>query len=80
MAQISVKIRPFTTYQTIFVSDNGENIEINAKIDEVSKTIKGLKSKYDIEAINLIGNKDYLLQFQKELTTDFDIAKINIIQ
>lgn len=79
MAQISVKIRPFTTYQTIFVSDNGENIEINAKIDEVSKTIKGLKSKYDIEAINLIGNKDYLLQFQKELTTDFDIAKINII-
>lgn len=79
MAQISVKIRPFTTYQTIFVSDNGENIEINAKIDEVSKTIRGLKSKYDIEAINLIGNKDYLLQFQKELTTDFDIAKINII-
>ena len=79
MAQVSIKIRPFTAYQTIFINNNGENSEISVKMDEVSKTIKGLKSKYNIEAINLIGNKDYLLQFQKELSTDFDLSKINII-
>ena len=82
MANIIVDYRPFTLAQEIFVYDNGVCVELlQAPIDKIPDTISGLQNRYDIEQINLCGNKDYLSRFKAELGLKFanKNVKINII-
>lgn len=81
MVQIVANFQPFTMSQQILVYE-GNNIIDSFSVDsnDVINTIKGLKNKYNADEINLVGNTDYLSKFQKDLSTDFDMTKIKIIQ
>lgn len=81
MVQIVANFQPFTMSQQILVYE-GNNIIDSFSVDsnDVINTIKGLKNKYNADEINLVGNTDYLSKFQKDLSIDFDMTKIKIIQ
>lgn len=81
MIQIVADLQPFQVAQKISVYQDNEEIEtISSTIENLIPAIKGVKNKYSADSINLIGNTQYLTKFQKDLSTDFDITKINIIQ
>lgn len=80
MIQIIADIQPFQIIQKVSVYQDGNEIDTaQTDIDKLVPVIKGLKNKYNIDNINLIGGNQYLSKFKKDLSTDFDITKINII-
>lgn len=80
MIQIIANIQPFQIMQKVSVYQDGNEIDAaQTSIDKLVPVIKGLKNKYNIDHINLIGGNQYLSKFKKDLSTDFDITKINII-
>ena len=80
MIQIIADIQPFQIMQKVSVYQDGNEIDTaHTDIDKLVPVIKGLKNKYNIDNINLIGGNQYLSKFKKDLSTDFDITKINII-
>lgn len=81
MVQIVANFQPFTMSQQILVYEGNNIIDsLSVDSDDVINVIKGLKNKYSADEINLVGNTDYLSKFQKDLSTDFDMTKIKIIQ
>ena len=80
MIQIIADIQPFQIMQKVSVYQDGNEIDAaQTSIDKLVPVIKGLKNKYNIDNISLIGGNQYLSKFKKDLSTDFDITKINII-
>ena len=80
MIQIIADIQPFQIMQKVSVYQDGNEIDTaHTDIDKLVPVIKGLKNKYNIDNINLIGGNQYLSKFKKDLSTDFDTTKINII-
>lgn len=80
MIQIIADIQPFQIMQKVSVYQDGNEIDAaQTNIDKLIPVIKGLKNKYNIDNISLIGGNQYLSKFKKDLSTDFDITKINII-
>ena len=80
MIQIIADIQSFQIMQKVSVYQDGNEIDTaHTDIDKLVTVIKGLKNKYNIDNINLIGGNQYLSKFKKDLSTDFDITKINII-
>ena len=80
MIQIIADIQPFQIMQKVSVYQDGNEIDAaQTNIDKLVPVIKGLKNKYNIDNISLIGGNQYLSKFKKDLSTDFDITKINII-
>ena len=80
MIQIIADIQPFQIMQKVSVYQDGNEIDTaHTDIDKLVPVIKGLKNKYNIDCINLIGGNQYLSKFKKDLSIDFDITKINII-
>lgn len=79
MVNIIVNYRPFTLAQEIFVYDGKNCVEsFQVPIDRISDIVSGLQNRYNIEQINLCGNKDYLSRFQAELSLKFANSNVEI--
>lgn len=80
MSKIVANFTSFTLNHKISVYQDDDIIEeVKAMADEMPTIIKGLKTKYDVDEINLIGNSEYLKKIQEKLSTEFSQTDIKII-
>ena len=80
MIQIIADIRPFQLNQKISVYQDGAEIDsAKTNIENFVSVVRGFKNKYNADKVKLIGGNQFLKKFQKDLSTDFDIANIEII-
>ena len=78
-----VNFRPFALYQEIDIYVNGECIKQDFVIlDEITNTINRYCVMYDIDRINLCGNRNFVSKFKNDLITNYayDTKEINIIE
>lgn len=80
MYSVVIIFQPFVINQAIMLYQNGNIIEnYQTPIENIVNTINSIKQQYEISSINLVGNKDYLLNFKGELSTIIPKAEINIM-
>lgn len=76
---IIVNFQPFTAKQEILVYINGNcEKQIYVSVDRIVDSVKGLKSTYNINRIDLCGNRDYLSFFREKMLDDYDNCIITI--
>ena len=65
---IIVNFQPFVAKQEILVYINGNcEKQIYVSVDRIVDSVKGLKSTYNINKIDLCGNRDYLSFFKEKM-------------
>ena len=80
---IVVTYSPFAMEQTIYCWVDGDCTEQRrCNIEEIPVTVNGLKRKYQVRKIELVGPQDYVEKFKTEMlnsTYDFSDCSIEII-
>lgn len=80
MCKIVASFTSFTHNHKIAIYQDGDIIEeVKAVSEDMPDIIKGLKTKYNVDEIDLIGNPDYLKKMKEKLSTEFSQVKIEII-
>lgn len=68
MKKIIGVIHPFDMYQTFYVYEDGNKLEIaHAKNNDICKTIFELSSAYDVYEVSLSGAKQYIKGIIKDI-------------
>ena len=76
---IIVNFQPFVAKQEILVYINGNcEKQIYVSVDRIVDSVKGLKSTYNINKIDLCGNRDYLSFFKEKRLDSYDNCTITI--
>ena len=76
---IIVNFQPFVAKQEILVYINGNcEKQIYVSVDRIVDSVKGLKSTYNINKIDLCGNRDYLSFFKVFMLDSYDNCTITI--
>lgn len=80
MSKIVANFTSFTRDHKVVVYQDGDIIEeIKVMTEDMPSVIKGLKTKYSVEEIDLVGNPSYLKKIQEKLGTDFSQTEIKVI-
>jgi len=82
MNHIVVDFRPFTMSQNVMVYVDGECKEtIGAGLDDIVPVVNALRTKYNIDQVDMCGNADFLSKYKKELmTTQYGNVNVDIIE
>ncbi len=77
MKKIIGIIHPFDIYQTFYVYEDGNKLEIiHAKINDIPDTILELSQTYDVYQVDLSGAKQYNKKIVKQIQ-EKEITKYN---
>ena len=73
MNNLIVNFHPFLVKQDILIYQDGACVkQDHITIEEVSEKVKEYCKIYNIDIVNLCGNKLYLNKFMKDIRTKFD--------
>lgn len=68
MKKIIGILRPFDLYQTLYVYEDGNEIDVaKTTVDEIANKVLELANKYEINQIDLSGAKQYAIKIQKDI-------------
>lgn len=82
MNKVRIIFHQFTMKQDIIVYNDSRVLErFTVNLDEMVNFIEGIKNKYDIAEINLMGNHIYVSKYKEKFQNKFsnNNIKINII-
>ena len=68
MKKIIGIIQPFDIYQTFYVYEDGNKLEIiQTKINDIPKTVLELSAVYDVKQVNLVGAVHFSKGLEKKI-------------